>query len=85
MQTQAHQPSKTANITEMRRRLLEGRIGDFAHISAEELLEMAASAERTMKEIGPFDPAYTYFVQQRDDYLKAAVMNEEADNAAPAV
>lgn len=82
---QTHQPSKTADITAMRRELLASRIGDFGAIPADDLLEMAANVEQTMKDIGPFDPAYTYFAQQRDDYLKAAVMNEEANNAASAL
>ncbi len=63
-------------------RLLTDRIGPFRQLSADEALKMALDCEQTAKDCGPFDPAYSHFIQKSLDWLTAATLIERTVAAA---
>lgn len=60
----------------MRARLFEGRA---AEATVDQWLDAALEAEKTMKDVGIFDPAYEYFVRQRNYLLDGALAREVED------
>lgn len=57
-------------------KLLADRGFDARVMSSEELLAIAIDLERTAKDIGPFDPAHSLFIQRSQDALAAAALAE---------
>ncbi len=45
--------------------------------TVEELLQYAEHAEQTMRDVGVFDPAYIFFLKERDYYLALAIEMDE--------
>lgn len=48
------------------------RIPEFSECDADQLLGIALNCEQNARDVGPFDPAYTHFIQCAMDYEKAA-------------
>lgn len=69
----------TMTVDAMRRKLLERKIGDFSEISPDELFKMAVQSEKTAKDLGPLDIAWTHFMRAMDAYIEAAAIREREE------
>lgn len=46
----------------------------YGCLTAQEALDLAEQAEKYLVECGPYDPAYSHFVEQRDRMLAYAAL-----------
>ena len=53
---------------------------DYGCLTAAEALDEAIKAEQICKDLGPFDPAFTYFGRERLAYETMAVLLEKEAN-----
>ncbi len=56
------------------------RRADPIECTVDQWLELASDAERTARDCGPLDPGYTWFMRNRDGYLRMAIEREATDN-----
>lgn len=67
-------------IDEVKKGILLRRY-NIESISVDECLLLAIQAGETAKDIGPFDPAYTYFTTQAFDFENLALYIERTEHA----
>lgn len=58
-------PKANVMLTKLEAFKLEHYRKNFGHMSSANALQLALEAEQTARDCGPFDPAFTYFIDQQ--------------------